>query len=176
MSEENNNGSVEYTAPEVQFAPYMAPENSVDSIWGSPVAPAIYKAPGAPEETPAPVYEAPIAPIEVPAAYEAPVAPSENVITAPVSLGSDVPAMGVVTNGVIGATVLKPEAKKAAKKAPAKKAETVAIYSTKNVTWNGVGKVYRGYNIVEKDAAEKWLTRDHCRIATPEEVAKEFGK
>jgi hypothetical protein len=39
-----------------------------------------------------------------------------------------------------------------------------------------VGKVYRGYNIVEKDAAEKWLTRSHIRTATPEEVAKEFGK
>jgi hypothetical protein len=39
-----------------------------------------------------------------------------------------------------------------------------------------VGKVYRGYNIVEKDAADKWLTRSHIRMATPEEVAKEFGK
>jgi hypothetical protein len=52
----------------------------------------------------------------------------------------------------------------------------VALFSTKNVTWSEVGKVYRGYNIVEKDAAEKWLTRSHIRIATPEEVAKEFGK
>jgi len=78
--------------------------------------------------------------------------------------------------GVIGATKAprSPEKKKAAK--PATKAETVAIYSTKNVTWSEVGKVYRGYNIVEKDAAEKWLTRSHIRIATPEEVAKEFGK
>ena len=176
MSEENNNGSVEYTAPEVQFAPYMAPENSVDSIWGSPAAPATYEAPGAPEETPAPTYEAPVAPVEVPAAYEAPVAPSDNVITAPAFARSEVPAMGVVENGVIGATVLKPEPKKTGKKPASKKAETVAIYSTKNVTWNGVGKVYRGYNIVEKDAADKWLTRDHCRIATPEEVKKEFGK
>jgi uncharacterized protein (UPF0332 family) len=33
-----------------------------------------------------------------------------------------------------------------------------------------------GYNIVEKDAAEKWLTRSHIRTATPEEVAREFGK
>jgi hypothetical protein len=159
MSEENNNGSVEYTAPEAEIAPYVAPE--------------------LPEEVPAPVYEAPVAPVELPAALaegEA-IIPAENVIIAPSFASSEVPAMGIVENGVIGATVFKPEPKKsAAKKSAAKKAETVAIYSTKNVTWNGVGKVYRGYNIVEKNAADKWLTRDHCRIATPEEVAKEFGK
>jgi hypothetical protein len=51
----------------------------------------------------------------------------------------------------------------------------VAIFSTKNVTWSGVGKVYRGYNIVSADAAEKWATRTHIRIATPEEVAREYG-
>jgi hypothetical protein len=39
-----------------------------------------------------------------------------------------------------------------------------------------VGKVYTGINIVEKDAADKWLTRSHITVATPEEVAKEFGK
>jgi hypothetical protein len=54
--------------------------------------------------------------------------------------------------------------------------ETVAVYSTRNVTWSGVGKVYRGYNIVTKEASKKWATRDHIRIATPEEVARDFGK
>jgi hypothetical protein len=34
-----------------------------------------------------------------------------------------------------------------------------------------VGEVVRGYNIVSEAAAEKWLTRNHTRIATPEEVA-----
>ena len=52
---------------------------------------------------------------------------------------------------------------------------TVAIHSTKSVAWSGVGRVYRGYNIVTKDQADKWLTRNHVRLATPEEVAKEFG-
>ncbi len=68
--------------------------------------------------------------------------------------------------------------KKEIKKEPAKKdkkEKTVAIHSTRNVTWNGVGKVYRGYNIVDEETAEKWLTRDHIRIATPQEVAKEYG-
>jgi hypothetical protein len=53
--------------------------------------------------------------------------------------------------------------------------EKVAVFSTKNVTWNGVGKVYRGYNIVSHAEAEKWLTRNHIRMATPAEVAEEFG-
>ena len=68
--------------------------------------------------------------------------------------------------------------KKEIKKEPVKKdkkEKTVAIHSTRNVTWNGVGKVYRGYNIVDEETAEKWLTRDHIRIATPQEVAKEYG-
>jgi hypothetical protein len=56
------------------------------------------------------------------------------------------------------------------------KPETTAVFSTKNVTWQGVGKVYRGYNIVTKENAEKWLTRDHIRIATPEEIKQEFNK
>lgn len=89
----------------------------------------------------------------------------------------EVQALGSVAEGVIGATTAPraTERKKKSAKAAEKK-ETVAIYSTKNVTWSEVGKVYRGYNIVDKDAAAKWLTRSHIRPATPEEVAKEFGK
>ena len=102
--------------------------------------------------------------------------PADNVITAPSFPSSDVPALGVVGNGVIGSTVTKPEPKKAAGKKAEKKKDTVAIFSTKNVTWPGVGKVYRGYNIVEKAEADQWLTRSHARLATPEEVAREFGK
>ena len=56
------------------------------------------------------------------------------------------------------------------------KENTVAIYSSKNVSWPGVGKVLKGYNIVTKSISEKWLQRDHIRIATPEEVARDFGK
>jgi hypothetical protein len=111
------------------------------------------------EETPV-VEEAAQAVVEAPA-YHAP---------------EEVQALGAVEAGVIGATTA-PKAtqrKKSAKAAEPK--ETVALYSTKNVTWSEVGKVYRGYNIVSKDAAEKWLTRSHIRTATPEEVAQEFGK
>jgi hypothetical protein len=104
------------------------------------------------EETAQPVVEAP--------AYQAP---------------EEVQALGSVADGVIGAsTAPKAPGKNKSLKA-AKVKETVALYSTKNVSWSEVGKVYRGYNIVDKDAAAKWLTRSHIRTATPEEVAKEFG-
>jgi hypothetical protein len=61
-------------------------------------------------------------------------------------------------------------------KAISSKEEKVAIYSSKNVSWAGVGSVLKGYNIVTKSASEKWLKRGHIRVATPQEVAKEFGK
>lgn len=134
------------------------------------------------EETP--VFEAPVAEepvVEAPVVehvVETPVVEEvQEVVEAPAyEAPEEVQALGSVAEGVIGATTApKAPEKKKASKAPAKK-DTVALYSTKNVTWSEVGKVYRGYNIVDKDAAEKWLTRSHIRVATPEEVAKEFGK
>lgn len=90
---------------------------------------------------------------------------------------SEVQAVGAVAGGAIGvASTPRPAAKKAAPSKKKAAQDTVAIHSTKNVTWPGVGKVYTGYNIVEKDIADQWLTRSHVRLATPEEVAKEFGK
>jgi hypothetical protein len=133
----------------------------------------------------APVFEAPVAeePVaETPVvehAEETPVVEeaAQAVVEAPAyQAPEEVQALGSVAEGVIGATkaTKAPAKKKTAKSAEVK--EKIALYSTKNVTWSEVGKVYRGYNIVEKDAAEKWLTRSHIRVATPEEVAKEFGK
>lgn len=54
--------------------------------------------------------------------------------------------------------------------------EKVALYSEKNLHWNGVGNLERGYNIVSKEDSEKWLFRKDVRIATPDEVAKFYGK
>lgn len=51
----------------------------------------------------------------------------------------------------------------------------VAIHSDKNMHWNGIGGITKGYNIVTKEAAEKWLTRKGIRQATPEEVASYYG-
>jgi hypothetical protein len=86
------------------------------------------------------------------------------------------PNLSVVSNeeNVIGSG--SANKKEVSKPKTTKEKETVAIYSTRNVTWSEVGKVYRGYNIVSKEASEKWATRDHIRIATPEEVARDFGK
>jgi hypothetical protein len=132
----------------------------------------------------APVAEAPV--VEEPAVEtpevehveETPVVEEvQAVVEAPsYQAPEEVQALGSVAAGVIGATKAPRSSEKKKSGKAAEKVETVAIYSTKNVTWSEVGKVYRGYNIVEKDAAEKWLTRSHIRIATPEEVAKEFGK
>lgn len=97
-----------------------------------------------------------------------------DVVSAP-EKPKEVKGLGAVANGAMGSTTfVKKEDKKPAA-AKAEKKETVAIHSTKNVTWSGVGKVYRGYNIVTKEASEQWLKRDHVRLATPDEVAKEFG-
>jgi len=86
----------------------------------------------------------------------------------------EVQSLGLV-NGAIGVemTTLVKEKKKS--KVAANTEEKVAIRSTKNVSWGEVGKVYRGINIVTKSQSEKWLTRSHITLATPEEVAKEFG-
>lgn len=88
----------------------------------------------------------------------------------------EVAGITAVENGVIGTGTVKQKTKAAPKQQEKPEVEKVAIYSSRNVTWTGVGKVYRGYNIVTKAAADKWLTRDHTRIATPEELAKEFGR
>ena len=53
--------------------------------------------------------------------------------------------------------------------------DKIAIFSEKNMHWQGVGVVTKGYNIVTKEAAEKWLTRKGTREATPQEVATHYG-
>jgi len=132
----------------------------------------------------APVVEAPVVEevLAEPVKEEAPteeVKPEEakpvDAITAPRYSGRpEVQAVGPV-NGAIGVTSVPVEEKPAPSKKKDSKKETVALRSTKNVTWAGVGKVYNGINIVDKDEADKWLTRSHVTLATPEEVAKEFG-
>jgi hypothetical protein len=136
----------------------------------------------------APVFEAPVVEepvvepiVETPVVEEAFVPPhveaEPDAIAAPAySAPEEIQALGAVAEGVIGATTAAVASPRKKNSKPEEKKETVAIHSTKNVTWSEVGKVYRGYNIVEKDAADKWLTRSHIRMATPEEVAKEFGK
>jgi hypothetical protein len=54
--------------------------------------------------------------------------------------------------------------------------DKVALFSKGNIFWNGVGEILTGYNIVTKEVSEKWLTHSKVRIATPQEVAKHYGK
>jgi hypothetical protein len=102
----------------------------------------------------------------------------KNVITTDrqnILAGDDtVAGITAVENGVIG-TGRVAKTMKTSAKGKETKVEKVAIYSTKNVTWSSVGKVYRGYNLVTPDQAEKWLTRSHIRAATPQEIAQEFN-
>lgn len=51
----------------------------------------------------------------------------------------------------------------------------VAVYSEKNMNWVGVGSIKKGYNVVTREAADKWLTRKGIREASAEEVASHYG-
>lgn len=54
--------------------------------------------------------------------------------------------------------------------------EKVAIWSDKNIHWAGTGHLSKGYNIVTREAADKWLKKSGIRNATAEEVATYYGK
>jgi len=85
-------------------------------------------------------------------------------------------ALGSVGNGIFGTVTVSSESisETKEKKEKAQK-DLVAIYSPKNIYWSGVGKILKGFNIVERHNAEKWITKPGIRIADPEEVAKEYG-
>jgi hypothetical protein len=52
----------------------------------------------------------------------------------------------------------------------------IALYSERNLHMDNLGALKVGYNIVSKEASEKWLTHRLVRIAPPEEVASYYGK
>ncbi len=52
----------------------------------------------------------------------------------------------------------------------------VALYSERNLHMDNLGALKVGYNIVSKEASEKWLTHRLVRIAPPEEIASYYGK
>ena len=122
----------------------------------------------------APVVEAPVEHVEEPVAepvIEAPVV--EAVVEAPVA-EEPVQSLGFTKTGAIG-SMAADGPKKEPKPASADLGEKVAVHSTKSVRWEEVGALTKGYNIVTQAQADKWLTRSHVRIATPEEVKKAFG-
>jgi hypothetical protein len=101
-----------------------------------------------------------------------------NVIGSSRTTANDGKKFGSITqteNDAIGSGAASKSPKIKAVEPKVVKKETVALFSTRNVLWEGVGKIDKGYNIVDKAEAEKWLKRDHVRTATPEEVAEEYG-
>ncbi len=86
--------------------------------------------------------------------------------------GKPAPSVMVV-NGAIGSPGAQRQDKPKIVAEPKKK-ETVAIYSTRNVMWEGVGEVKRGYNFLTPEQAQMWLKRIHTRLATPEEIKEAF--
>ena len=104
-----------------------------------------------------------------------PVADKENIIQAPkTQKGPAVSNLGSEGNNLIAAKSANRKDKP--KIQETKNEKKVAIFSSKNVNWEGVGQVSRGYNILFEEEANKWLTRSHVRLATPKEVAEEFKK
>lgn len=110
--------------------------------------------------------------VEIPKPVE--VKPEPTAITLPEEEGEG-PGLAPVGNGAIGSTTVKAKKKAAVEEVKPEVKEMVALFSTKNWHWaeNG-GALKRGYNIVDKAKADKWLTLAGVRIATPEEVAKAF--
>jgi hypothetical protein len=74
-----------------------------------------------------------------------------------------------VINDTIGSSIEEEKPKKIESKK-----NKIALYSSRNVFWDGVGEVKRGYNFVTQEEADKWMTRIHIRFVTPEEIKEAF--
>lgn len=104
---------------------------------------------------------------------------NENVIASGAgrSTATVKPAITPVGDGVIGSGKT-PVAKKAdvkPAKPSTKKVNKVAIFSNRNLVWQGVGKIVKGYNFVDGLEADQWLTKEGVRKASPEEVKAALG-
>jgi hypothetical protein len=146
---ENNNSFSEDKEQKSSTGYWSTPEQVAQAA-ESVVEPAV--------EAEAPVVEAPVAEavVEAPAAEE------------------PVQSLGFTKTGAIGS--MAADGKQKNIKPENQNGDKVAIYSTSNVRWEEAsGAIYKGVNIVTKDQADKWLTRSHVRLATPEEVQKSLG-
>ena len=57
-----------------------------------------------------------------------------------------------------------------------KESEKVALYVTHHLSWKGLGELKKGYNIVSREDSSQWLRHRAVRVATPEELARSYGK
>jgi len=106
------------------------------------------------------------------AAQDAAEAAVEAVVEAP-AVVEPVQSLGFTETGAIGSMAADGPSKTI--NTDVDLSEKVALHSTKSVRWEEVGSLTKGYNIVTKAQANRWLTRGHVRIASPEEVQKAFG-
>ena len=110
--------------------------------------------------------------VEAPAVEATAEPVAEAVVEAPAAV-EPVQALGFTETGAIGSMAADGASKTI--NTDVNLSGKVALFSTKSVRWEEVGTLNRGYNIVTEKQADKWLTRSHVRIATPEEVEKAFG-
>ena len=88
-----------------------------------------------------------------------------------------VPTLGYNNNGIMGSTNTNDEYSNFENIEISEGFTTlkVALFSTRNVSAEGFGKIHVGYNILSKTKADFWLKQRGIRLATPEEVAEAFG-
>lgn len=88
------------------------------------------------------------------------------------------PTLDATVGEIIGTSTVDPKSevteetpKPTKKKVEGQKTdEKVAVFSTGNKFWYGVGRLANGYNIISKAEADQWLTDPEVRLASPEEV------
>jgi hypothetical protein len=86
----------------------------------------------------------------------------------------DIAAIALISGGVIGVGTASAKPKVKVKKEETK-LTTVAIFSSRNINWQGVGSIVKGYNFVSEEASNTWLTRSAVRIASPDEIKANLG-
>ena len=94
----------------------------------------------------------------------------------PERVGSPQSNMGFKNDDSVVASKAASRPKPVVKEEKKDASDKVAVWSPKSIIWENVGRLTPGYNIVSKEASEKWLTRKGTRIATPEEMATYYGK
>jgi len=101
----------------------------------------------------------------------------DNVVVSDIEESGEGPGVAPLDSGAIGSTTVKHKPRPAKVEKPevvAAEENKVAVLSNGNIHWDEVGSLKTGYNLVTEEAATKWTTLGGVRLATPEEVAKEF--
>lgn len=84
------------------------------------------------------------------------------------------PFLGTTDNGAIGS--MSANKKTATKKKVARNDNKAYLMSERALFINGVGRLWKGFNVVPKKYEDKWLSHSGVRMATTEEIDKEYGR